>query len=149
MRRSAVASEISDILKPFYCSLCDKQFKNVAQYDEHTNSYAHHHKARSKDMLANLRIESQEEIDRRKEKEKRREEKELRKIAAANGIKMPKPRPSAMAVDSAPPRDSEMAEPVPPSSPPPEPTVPDTQVEQASRSGWQKFQMSNPKRIAR
>ncbi|KAF9017151.1 hypothetical protein BDZ89DRAFT_1075015 [Hymenopellis radicata] len=37
-RRSAIASEVSDILKAFYCSLCDKQFKNVAQYDEHTNS---------------------------------------------------------------------------------------------------------------
>ncbi|KAK1229393.1 hypothetical protein PQX77_007570 [Marasmius sp. AFHP31] len=89
-RRTALASEISDTLKSFYCSLCDKQFQNVAQYDEHTNSYAHHHKARFRDMQANVRMKPQEEIDKRKEKERKREEKELRKIAAASGIKMAK-----------------------------------------------------------
>ncbi|KAF5377563.1 hypothetical protein D9615_005190 [Tricholomella constricta] len=90
-RKSALENEISTTLKAFYCSLCDKQFKNVAQYDEHTNSYAHHHKARFKDMQANVRLKPKEEIDKRKEKERKREEKELRKIAAANGIKMAKP----------------------------------------------------------
>ncbi|KAG2023788.1 hypothetical protein CC2G_001403 [Coprinopsis cinerea AmutBmut pab1-1] len=89
-RKAAVESEISQTLKPFYCSLCDKQFKNVSQYDEHTNSYAHHHKARLRDMQANARPVSQEEIDKRKEKERKREEKELRKMAKAAGIKMPK-----------------------------------------------------------
>ncbi|GLB36382.1 putative G-patch domain containing protein [Lyophyllum shimeji] len=90
-RKSALENEISSTLKAFYCALCDKQFKTVAQYDEHTNSYAHHHKARFKDMQANVRLKPKEEIDKRKEKERRREEKELRKIAAANGIKMAKP----------------------------------------------------------
>ncbi|KAL0950882.1 hypothetical protein HGRIS_007641 [Hohenbuehelia grisea] len=89
-RRTALDTEISSTLRAFYCELCDKQFKNVAQYDEHTNSYAHHHKARLKDMQANARIIPREELDRRKEKERKREEKELRKIAAAAGIKMPK-----------------------------------------------------------
>ncbi|KAJ3536638.1 hypothetical protein NM688_g6808 [Phlebia brevispora] len=51
-KRAAVQSEISSVLKPFYCELCEKQFQNVAQYDEHTNSYAHHHKARFRDMQA-------------------------------------------------------------------------------------------------
>ncbi|KAF8898360.1 hypothetical protein BD779DRAFT_3051 [Infundibulicybe gibba] len=90
-RKTALESEISSTLKAFYCTLCDKQFKNVAQYDEHTNSYAHHHKARYRDMQANIRLKPQDEADKRKEKERKREEKELRKIAAANGIKMPKP----------------------------------------------------------
>ncbi|KAK2462080.1 hypothetical protein APHAL10511_006543 [Amanita phalloides] len=90
-RRSALESEISSTLRPFYCTLCDKQFKTVTQYDEHTNSYAHHHKARLKDMQANARIFPKEEVDKRKEKERKREEKELRKIAAANGIRMHKP----------------------------------------------------------
>ncbi|KAK7058256.1 hypothetical protein VNI00_001887 [Paramarasmius palmivorus] len=89
-RRTALASEISDTLRAFYCTLCDKQFQNVAQYDEHTNSYAHHHKARAKDMQANMRLKPQEEIDKRKEKERKREEKELRKLAAASGIKISK-----------------------------------------------------------
>ncbi|KAG1908422.1 uncharacterized protein F5891DRAFT_992944 [Suillus fuscotomentosus] len=90
-RRAALKSEISDTLKPFYCSLCEKQFQNVAQYDEHTNSYAHHHKARLRDMQANTRMTTQEDVDKRKEKERKREEKELRKIAKAAGIKMAKP----------------------------------------------------------
>ncbi|KAG6902810.1 hypothetical protein C0995_011297 [Termitomyces sp. Mi166 len=90
-RRSALEDELSSTLKAFYCTLCDKQFKTVAQYDEHTNSYAHHHKARFKDMQANVRLKPKDEIDKRREKERKREEKELRKIAAANGIKMTKP----------------------------------------------------------
>ncbi|KAJ7042487.1 hypothetical protein C8F04DRAFT_79454 [Mycena alexandri] len=89
-RRSALESEISTTLKAFYCELCDKQFKTVVAFTEHTNSYAHHHKARFKDMQANIRI-PQDDADKRKEKERKREEKELRKIAAANGIKMAKP----------------------------------------------------------
>ncbi|KAF5356335.1 hypothetical protein D9756_004252 [Leucocoprinus leucothites] len=89
-RKAAVQDEISNTLRAFYCSLCDKQFQTVAQYDEHTNSYAHHHKARFRDMQANARIKPREEIDKQKEKERKREERELRKIAAAAGIKMPK-----------------------------------------------------------
>ncbi|KAJ6574862.1 hypothetical protein B0H19DRAFT_1126073 [Mycena capillaripes] len=89
-RRSALESEISSTLKAFYCELCEKQFKTVVAYTEHTNSYAHHHKARFRDMQANIRI-PQDDVDKRKEKERKREEKELRKIAAANGIKMAKP----------------------------------------------------------
>ncbi|KAI9572649.1 hypothetical protein HD554DRAFT_2061781 [Boletus coccyginus] len=90
-RRAAVKSEISDTLRAFYCTLCEKQFQNVAQYDEHTNSYAHHHKARLKDMQANARLVNQGELEKRKEKERKREEKELRKLARAQGIKMAKP----------------------------------------------------------
>ncbi|KIJ68753.1 hypothetical protein HYDPIDRAFT_106995 [Hydnomerulius pinastri MD-312] len=97
-KRAAVKSEITDTLKAFYCSLCEKQFQNVAQYDEHTNSYAHHHKARLRDMQANARLVSQEELEQRKEKERKREEKELRKLAKAQGIKMTKPLPAAAVV---------------------------------------------------
>lgn len=102
-KKAALQSEISTILRAFYCELCDKQFKNVAQYDEHTNSYAHHHKARFRDMQLASRVStgSKEEIDKRKEKERKREEKELRKIAKAAGIKMAKP-PVAMNPTSTP-----------------------------------------------
>ena len=89
-RKNALNTEISSTLRAFYCSLCDKQFKTVAQYDEHTNSYAHHHKARFRDMQAKVRVKAKEDVDKQKEKERKREEKELRKIAAANGIKMAK-----------------------------------------------------------
>lgn len=92
-RREALKSEISTTLRAFYCELCDKQFQNVAQYDEHTNSYAHHHKARFRDMQATQRASrnTKEELDKRKEKERKREEKELRKFAKAAGVKMAKP----------------------------------------------------------
>ncbi|KAJ7275283.1 hypothetical protein B0H12DRAFT_1006470, partial [Mycena haematopus] len=89
-RRTALESEISTTIKAFYCELCEKQFKTVVAYTEHTNSYAHHHKARFRDMQANIRI-PQDDVDKRKEKERKREQKELRKIASANGIKMGKP----------------------------------------------------------
>ncbi|KAI8995315.1 hypothetical protein BD414DRAFT_435003, partial [Trametes punicea] len=97
-RRAAVQSEISNVLRPFYCEVCEKQFQNVAQYDEHTNSYAHHHKIRFREMQAAQRASrnSKEEVDKRKEKERKREEKELRKIAKAAGVKMSKP-PVALA----------------------------------------------------
>ncbi|KAL5534312.1 hypothetical protein ACEPAG_774 [Sanghuangporus baumii] len=92
-QKAAVKSELSNVLRPFYCELCDKQFQNVAQYDEHTNSYAHHHKARARDMNANhpVRAGGREEAERRREKERKREEKELRKLARAAGIKLSAP----------------------------------------------------------
>ncbi|KAI0271517.1 hypothetical protein BC834DRAFT_922277 [Gloeopeniophorella convolvens] len=91
-RRVALQSEIQEVLRPFYCDVCDKQFQNVAQYDEHTNSYAHHHKIRFRDMQNAQRAKQNtpEEQDRRKEKERKREEKELRKIAAAAGVRVGK-----------------------------------------------------------
>ncbi|THH11447.1 hypothetical protein EW146_g8049 [Bondarzewia mesenterica] len=76
------------------------QFQNVAQYDEHTISYAHHHKVWFRDMQMAQRQKqnTEEELSKRKEKERKREEKErkreekeLRKIAAAAGIKIAKP----------------------------------------------------------
>ncbi|KAL1762447.1 hypothetical protein FB107DRAFT_198992 [Schizophyllum commune] len=111
-KRTAVQMEIAETLKAFYCALCDKQFKNVAQYDEHTNSYAHHHKARAKDLQASVRMQAADEVERRKEKERRREEKELRKLAKAQGIKMAKPAAASAVVAPAPGQPS-VAEPAP------------------------------------
>ena len=41
-------------------------------------------------MQANVRIKAKEDVDKQKEKERKREGRELRKIAAANGVKMSK-----------------------------------------------------------
>ncbi|KAM5538228.1 hypothetical protein V8D89_008115 [Ganoderma adspersum] len=102
-RRAAVQSEITTVLRPFYCEVCEKQFQNVAQYDEHTNSYAHHHKVRFRDMQLAQRANrnTEEEVSKRKEKERKREEKELRKIAKAAGVKMVKPPVAVAAADEA------------------------------------------------
>ncbi|CAG7848045.1 SubName: Full=Related to G-patch-domain Zn-finger DNA-binding protein-Laccaria bicolor {ECO:0000313/EMBL:CCA71816.1} [Serendipita indica DSM 11827] len=72
-RQAAIQTEITGVLKPFYCQLCDKQFLNVGQYDEHTNSYAHHHKARMKDLNASAKV-GKESQSVRAEKERKREE---------------------------------------------------------------------------
>ncbi|KAJ7071265.1 hypothetical protein C8F01DRAFT_1206810 [Mycena amicta] len=89
-RRSILESELSSAIQAFYCELCDKQFKNVAAYTEHTNSYAHHHKARFKDMQSSMRG-THDDAEKRKERERKIEERSLRKIAAAKGIKLTKP----------------------------------------------------------
>ncbi|KAF9645014.1 hypothetical protein BDM02DRAFT_3120922 [Thelephora ganbajun] len=89
-RRAYIQSEVTETLRPFYCAVCEKQFQNVAQYDEHCNSYAHHHKIRFKEMQSSERAKanSQEVVEKRREKERKREDKELRKAAKAAGVKL-------------------------------------------------------------
>ena len=43
-QKEAIKSEVNTTLKAFYCELCDKQYINVAQFDEHVRGYAHTHK---------------------------------------------------------------------------------------------------------
>lgn len=88
--KEALANQIATTLRSFYCSLCDKQYQTVAQYDEHTNSYAHHHRQRFKDMQTNAKGLSYNKSDRdsRLEKERKREEKELKRMAKARGVKV-------------------------------------------------------------
>lgn len=102
-RRAYIQSEVTETLRPFYCTVCEKQFQNVAQYDEHCNSYAHHHKIRFKEMQLNERAKanSQEAIERRREKERKREERELRKAAKAVGVKLTTVTPAVRVVNTA------------------------------------------------
>lgn len=88
--KEALANQIATTLRSFYCSLCDKQYQTVAQYDEHTNSYAHHHKQRFKDMQTHAKGLGSNKLDRdsRLEKERKREEKEIRRMAKARGVKV-------------------------------------------------------------
>ncbi len=81
-------------------------------------------------MQANVRLKPQEEVDKLKEKERKREEKELRKIAAAAGIKMPKP-PAAAPVAAA----STSAAVVPPTGGAPGMDI-DGEPIAPKRSGW-------------
>ncbi|KZW01928.1 hypothetical protein EXIGLDRAFT_744417 [Exidia glandulosa HHB12029] len=90
-QKQTIKTELAQTLRPFYCEVCDKQYNNIAQYDEHCNSYAHAHKQRAKDVQDAERAKRAQtgEVDARKEKERKREEKELRKMAKAAGIKLP------------------------------------------------------------
>ncbi|KIJ45502.1 hypothetical protein M422DRAFT_250820 [Sphaerobolus stellatus SS14] len=88
--KEALASQIANTIKAFYCELCDKQYQTVAQYDEHCNSYAHHHKQRFKDMQTNAKglALGQADKEARLAKERKREEKELKRMAKARGVKV-------------------------------------------------------------
>jgi len=101
-RRAYIQSEVTETLRSFYCTVCEKQFKNVAQYDEHCNSYAHHHKIRFKEMQWSERAKanSQGAIEMRREKERKREEKELRKAAKAAGVKLSTVTPAVSTVST-------------------------------------------------
>ncbi|XP_051936249.1 zinc finger protein 804A-like [Hippocampus zosterae] len=59
-----------------YCELCDKQYVRQQQFDNHNNSYDHHHKQRLKEL-------KQREFHRaaacRRQREERRDERLLRK----------------------------------------------------------------------
>ncbi|CAE6429474.1 unnamed protein product [Rhizoctonia solani] len=93
IREEAVAAKeqiqtiVKDTLRSFYCTDCEKQYKNVAQFDEHVRSYAHTHVVRMKEQQATARQRQSGESATRKAKEKKREEKEMKKMAAAAGIK--------------------------------------------------------------
>jgi hypothetical protein len=38
-----LASILMEMNKAFYCELCDRQYTKYAEYDNHINSYSHHH----------------------------------------------------------------------------------------------------------
>ena len=63
-------------------------YATVGQYDEHTNSYDHHHKARAVALKLAEREKSNAsgESERRREKEAKREAKEMAKKMGAAGI---------------------------------------------------------------
>ncbi|KIO23175.1 hypothetical protein M407DRAFT_27325 [Tulasnella calospora MUT 4182] len=116
-QREAIKVEVQTTLRPFYCETCDKQYQNIAQFEEHCRGYAHHHKVRLREQAAAQRLRT--DVDKRKEKERKREEKEMRKLAAAAGIKLA---PKAGVSTPAPPATS------------PAPAVPGAAPER--KSGW-------------
>ncbi|KAG8778461.1 hypothetical protein FRC15_010786 [Serendipita sp. 397] len=89
-KQAAIQIEITKTLRPFYCEACDKQFLNVGQYDEHCNSYAHHHRVREKDLIASAKV-GRESSSVRAEKERKREERDMKRMARAAGIKYTAP----------------------------------------------------------
>ena len=45
-----MAEVIAEMKKSFYCQLCDKQYNNYKEYDNHINSYSHAHNQRLKQL---------------------------------------------------------------------------------------------------
>ena len=42
--REMIQEELKEVKRAFYCELCDKQYNKVAEYEQHLQSYDHHHK---------------------------------------------------------------------------------------------------------
>ncbi|KAG0146744.1 hypothetical protein CROQUDRAFT_656909 [Cronartium quercuum f. sp. fusiforme G11] len=78
--------EREDRLKTFYCSICDKGYTNISQFEEHERSYAHHHAKRAIESKQQVRKVVNQSKDIRREKERKREEKELKRMAIAVGV---------------------------------------------------------------
>ncbi|KAF9283065.1 G patch domain-containing protein 8 [Mortierella alpina] len=82
-QQQAVSAELEMVKSAFYCTLCDKQYERISDYEVHLSSYDHNHKKRFKDMKDTSRAGSASTTNKIKEKERRREEKELAKLQQA------------------------------------------------------------------
>ncbi|KAF0894111.1 hypothetical protein E2562_034679 [Oryza meyeriana var. granulata] len=78
-REQKIRSEVKEIQKVFFCSLCNKQYKLAHEFESHLSSYDHNHRKRFKEMRE-MQISSSSRDDRQK-REQQREEKELAKFA--------------------------------------------------------------------
>jgi len=78
-REHKIRTEVKEIQKVFFCSLCNKQYKLAHEFESHLSSYDHNHRKRFKEMRE-MQSSSGSRDDRQK-REQQREEKELAKIA--------------------------------------------------------------------
>ena len=49
-----MAETLTSMLRSFYCELCDRQYTKYSEYDNHINSYSHHHNQVSNDNCRGL-----------------------------------------------------------------------------------------------
>mmetsp|Transcript_21625 Transcript_21625/g.47503 ORF Transcript_21625/g.47503 Transcript_21625/m.47503 type:complete len:300 (-) Transcript_21625:73-972(-) len=75
-KETRVKEAVKQMVDVFKCQLCNKQYKNVMEYEQHLSSYDHHHKKRLMEMKDTMR-ESREDIIKR---DQRRVEKEMEKF---------------------------------------------------------------------
>ncbi|KAM9803756.1 uncharacterized protein ACB057_007229 [Neosynchiropus ocellatus] len=69
----------------FYCELCDKQYVRHQQFDNHINSYDHHHKQRLKELKQREFYRALACRKQRRRREERREERSLRRLQHDGG----------------------------------------------------------------
>uniref|UniRef100_A0A0E0J9H1 G-patch domain-containing protein n=1 Tax=Oryza nivara TaxID=4536 RepID=A0A0E0J9H1_ORYNI len=79
-KREKIRSEVKEIQKVFFCSLCNKQYKLAHEFESHLSSYDHNHRKRFKEMKE-MQSSSSSSRDDRQKREQQREEKELAKFA--------------------------------------------------------------------
>ncbi|XP_051212984.1 uncharacterized protein [Lolium perenne] len=79
-REQKIRSEVKEIQKTFFCSLCNKQYKLAYEFESHLSSYDHNHRKRFKEMKE-MQSSSNSNRDDRQKREQQREEKEMAKFA--------------------------------------------------------------------
>ncbi|WOL03632.1 G patch domain-containing protein 8 isoform X3 [Canna indica] len=77
-REQKIQSEVKEIKRTFYCSLCNKQYKLAMEFESHLSSYDHNHRKRFKEMRE---MHGSSSRDDRQKREQLRQEKEMAKFA--------------------------------------------------------------------
>jgi len=44
LEKEKIKEDVTEMNKVFYCDVCNKQYTQALQYDQHLSSYDHHHK---------------------------------------------------------------------------------------------------------
>jgi hypothetical protein len=75
--------ELKAINSVFYCSLCNKQYAKISEYEQHLDSYDHNHKKRFMEMRKTEKLNNKKrEGDKKRLKEQKRNEKEMQMLNA-------------------------------------------------------------------
>ncbi|KAI9482695.1 MAG: G-patch domain-containing protein, partial [Benjaminiella poitrasii] len=84
-KKKAIEKELEQVKRAFYCELCDKQYKKISEFEQHLQSYDHHHKKRFRDMKESARNSTINQSEREKKlaRERKREERELKRMQKA------------------------------------------------------------------
>ncbi|KAL0073552.1 hypothetical protein J3Q64DRAFT_1816181 [Phycomyces blakesleeanus] len=102
VQKEAIVRELKEVKRAFYCELCDKQYSKISEYEQHLQSYDHHHKKRFKDMKESAKNTDAalSEKERKRERERKREERELKRMHEAmlkrSGEAAPPPPPPTL-----------------------------------------------------
>lgn len=43
-KKQMIERELEEVKRAFYCEICDKQYNKISEYEQHLQSYDHHHK---------------------------------------------------------------------------------------------------------
>lgn len=77
IREEKIQKEVKKVTREFYCEICDAQYQNVMQMEEHLSSYNHHHKKRFIEMKAMMK--SRDDVVSSEDREQQMAEREMKK----------------------------------------------------------------------
>jgi len=81
-QKEELKKELKEINSVFYCSLCNKQYSKISEYEQHLDSYDHNHKKRFLEMRKTEKLNNKKrEGEKNRLKEQKRHEKEMQKLA--------------------------------------------------------------------